>query len=74
MGSPTSLKGTSKVRLAIMSDLHCRLETDAYDSFLVVGQPRVPPEHHSVEALKELIDGHRLRADLLLVPRHSQQS
>jgi predicted phosphodiesterase len=51
-----------------MSDLHCRLETDAYDSFLVVGQPRVPPEHHPVEALKELIDGHRLRADLLLVP------
>ena len=68
MVAATGRHSRGKIRIAIMSDLHCRLETDSYDSFLVVGQPRVPPEHHPVESLRDLITSHNLRADALFVP------
>lgn len=53
---------------AVVSDLHCRLETAANDSFLTVGAPRLPSDRHPVESLLELIDREHLTADALLVP------
>ena len=53
---------------AVISDLHCRLESDPNDSFLTVGSLRTPRARHPVQALLDLIDEENLRADALLVP------
>jgi predicted phosphodiesterase len=50
----------------VISDLHCRLETDARDSFLTVGSLRLPAGRHPVESLIRLISEQQLSADLLL--------
>jgi predicted MPP superfamily phosphohydrolase len=57
-----------QVKLGVISDLHCRLATDATDSFLKVGSSRVPSGRHPVQALLELIDQENLTVDVLLVP------
>jgi hypothetical protein len=56
------------VTLAVISDLHCRLSTDANDSFLTVGGLRSPSSRHPVQALVDHIASERLHADALLVP------
>jgi len=56
------------VTLAILSDLHCRITTDARDSFLTVGSKRVPSTHHPVESLLEMIGREQITADALVVP------
>ena len=53
---------------AVISDLHCRLEKSADDSFLTVGAPRVPSGRHPVQSLLELIDEEKISADALLIP------
>lgn len=53
---------------AVISDLHCRLENSADDSFLTVGAPRVPSSRHPVESLLQLIHDEKLATDALLVP------
>jgi len=52
----------------VISDLHCRLETDARDSFLTVGSLRMPANRHPVQALLSLITNEGLTTDALLVP------
>jgi predicted phosphodiesterase len=57
-----------QIKLGVISDLHCRLATDAPDSFLKVGSPRVPSGRHPVQALLDMIDREELTVDALLVP------
>jgi predicted phosphodiesterase len=61
---------TTLVKLAVMSDLHCRLRTDANDSMLVVGDCRKPVTQHPVQSLLDLINREQTlaSADFLLIP------
>jgi metallophosphoesterase superfamily enzyme len=56
------------IRIAVMSDLHCRLSTDPNDSFLVVGELRIPVDRHPVSSLIALIEEQKIEVDALLVP------
>lgn len=56
------------VRLAVMSDLHCRPAGPISDSLLAVGGLRLPPEQHPVQALVDIIRSKGWKADALLVP------
>jgi predicted phosphodiesterase len=66
--SPPAAPPVLSATFAVVSDLHCRLATDAKDSFLTVGALRSPSSRHPVQALLDLIDTEKLRADALLVP------
>ena len=57
-----------RTRLAIVSDLHCRLDSEPDDSYLTVGAPRNPSNRHPVQALLDLIQADGLSVDTLLVP------
>jgi len=56
------------IKIAVMSDLHCRLQGDPNDSLLTVGALRVPATINPVASLKALIDTEHLSADLLVNP------
>ena len=51
-----------------MSDLHCRLSSDAADSYLEVGSTRLPSGQHPISAVIELFKREHLSADVLLLP------
>lgn len=57
-----------QLKLAVMSDLHCRLSGDSRDSFLEVGALRLPAARHPIQALINLIREQNLRVDALLAP------
>lgn len=58
-------------KIAVLSDLHCHAESDLEnrkESFFIVGQDRIPPNRHPVQALLELIKKDSLNADVILCP------
>jgi predicted phosphodiesterase len=57
-----------RVTFGVISDLHCRLETDARDSFLTVGSLRLPANRHPVQSLIDMIAEEGIVADILLNP------
>jgi predicted phosphodiesterase len=71
--TPNRPKRNKQVRItvAIMSDLHCHKEQrdrSLQDSYLLVGSLRGLRGRHPVQALVDLIQIEKLRADALLVP------
>ena len=68
MKNSKALPTPQPFRIAVMSDLHCRLVSDSDDSFLTVGALRTPACNHPVQALLQLIESQKLVADALLVP------
>ena len=58
----------ARIKIAVMSDLHCQLERERLDSLLLVGSLRTPAERHPIQSLIKLIDAERFTADVLLVP------
>lgn len=64
----TDPKQPKKLVIAVLSDLHCQLRsaTATQESFLFVGQPRIPAARHPIEALNKLIKECELTADLLM--------
>src|ERR1700735_3220669 len=65
---PTERRPNAVMRIAVMSDLHCQLETGRVESLLCVGSLRIPAPRHPVQALLKLIHEERMKADSLLVP------
>ena len=58
-----------KMRLAVVSDLHCHPQRPTENSsHLLSNGPRVPAHNHPVEALVDLIQLKSLRADYLVAP------
>jgi predicted phosphodiesterase len=75
-GSGTNISQANTIRpapsrtvtLAVMSDMHCRLSSDAVDSFLEVGSTRLPVDQHPISALIELFKREGMSADAVLLP------
>ncbi|HKV94354.1 MAG TPA: metallophosphoesterase [Candidatus Angelobacter sp.] len=67
-----------KIKLAVMSDLHCHLSEESdpvtqrivrpESSFLTVGALRRPSTHHPIQALVDLIHDQTMATEALLVP------
>ena len=61
----------NRIRIAVLSDLHCDCSTDSSgkkESFLSVGSPRVPSGRHPIQALVDLAVNENMSADVILCP------
>lgn len=67
---PPSTTASSKLSIAIVSDLHCcaASKESPSKSNLIAGSKRTPPGQHPVQALLNLIKNQNLTADALVCP------
>lgn len=69
-GVESPADGEIGLTVAIVSDLHChsRSADAGQESFLVVGQPRMPAGRHPIQALADLVTTQQWKADIVLCP------
>lgn len=56
------------IRIAILSDLHCRHDKEGVTTYLYSDAPRIPMDKHPIQALKAIIEKDKLNSDYVICP------